>query len=109
MTLLVSDRIQETTATTGTGTLTLAGGCLGLPCVLGHRRRQPCYYVIDDGAGNWEVGQGTYTCSGTTLSRDKVFASSNSGSLVSFGSGSKNVWVDARPCCSCKRPLRSPT
>jgi hypothetical protein len=43
--------------------------------------------------GTWEVGIGTYTASGTTLSRDTVLESSNSGSLVSFAAGSKDVFV----------------
>jgi hypothetical protein len=39
------------------------------------------------------VGIGTYTSSGTTLSRDTVLASSNSGSLVTFSAGTKDVFV----------------
>jgi hypothetical protein len=40
---------------------------------------------------DWEVGYGTYTSSGTTLSRTAVFASSNAGALVNFGAGTKYV------------------
>jgi hypothetical protein len=43
--------------------------------------------------GAWEVGVGTYTASGTTLSRTTVVSSSNAGSLVNFGAGSKDVFV----------------
>ena len=95
MTLLLADRIQETTTTTGTGTLTLAGAVSGYRAFSVIGDANSCFYAIDDGAGHWEVGQGTYTLSGTTLSRDKVFASSNSGGLVNFAAGTKNVWVDA--------------
>jgi hypothetical protein len=95
MTLVVADRIQETTATTGTGTLTLGGAVSGFRAFSVVGDRNECFYCIDDGAGNWEVGRGTYTGSGTTLSRDLILASSNSGSAVSFGAGTKNVWVDA--------------
>jgi hypothetical protein len=41
---------------------------------------------------SFEIGIGTYTSSGTTLSRDTVLESSNSGSLVNFGAGTKNVF-----------------
>ena len=41
----------------------------------------------------WEVGIGTYTASGTTLSRDTILASSNSGSAVNFSAGDKDVFV----------------
>ena len=54
------------------------------------------YYSIvntESGVTEWEVGLGTYTASGTTLSRDTVFTSSNSGSLVDFGAGDKDVFV----------------
>jgi hypothetical protein len=53
------------------------------------------YYVIaNQSASEWEVGIGTYTASGTTLSRDTVLSSSNSGSLVNFSAGTKDVFVD---------------
>ncbi len=51
------------------------------------------YYTIQ-GTTEWEVGIGTYTSSGTSLSRDTVLASSNSGSLVNFSAGTKDVWCD---------------
>ena len=47
-----------------------------------------------DLTSEWEVGIGTYTSSGTTLSRDTVLASSNSGSLVNFSAGTKDVFCD---------------
>jgi hypothetical protein len=52
------------------------------------------YYAIADNAtGAWEVGIGTYTASGTTLSRTTVLSSSNAGSLVSFAANPKDVFV----------------
>lgn len=92
MALVVKDRVRETTTTTGTGTLTLAGPVTGYQSFSTIGNANTTYYTITDGT-NWEVGIGTYTASGTTLSRDTVLASSNSGSLVSFSAGSKDVFV----------------
>lgn len=92
MALIVKDRIKETTTTTGTGTLTLAGAETGFQAfsVLGDGSQT--YYAITDGT-DWEVGIGIYTLSGTTLSRDTILESSNSGSAVNWGAGSKDVFV----------------
>jgi hypothetical protein len=52
------------------------------------------YYTISNNTSNqWEVGIGTYTSSGSTLSRTTVLASSNSGSLVNFSVGTADVFV----------------
>ena len=95
MALVLADRVQETTTTTGTGTVTLAGAVTGYQSFAAVGNGNTTYYTIADQTGtNWEVGIGTYTASGTTLSRTTVLASSNSGSLVNFGAGTKNVFVD---------------
>ena len=73
MALVVKDRIQETTTTTGTGTLTLLGAVTG--------------YQSFSVVGN---GNTTYY---TTLARTTVLASSNAGSLVNLSAGTKNVFV----------------
>ena len=93
MALVLKDRVKETTATTGTGTVTLAGAASGFQSfsVIGNGN-QTYYAIVDPAAGAWEVGIGTYTSSGTTLSRDIVFESSNSGSLVNFAAGTKEVF-----------------
>lgn len=94
MALVVRDRVKETTTTTGTGTITLAGAATGFQSFSVIGNGNTTYYtIVDSVAGTWEVGIGTYTSSGTTLSRDTVLASSNSGSLVNFGAGSKDVFV----------------
>lgn len=92
MALVLKDRVQETTTTTGTGTITLAGAISGFQSFSVIGNGNTCYYTIQGGA-QWEVGVGTYTASGTTLSRDSVLESSNSGSLVNFSAGTKNVFV----------------
>ena len=91
MALVVKDRVQETSTTTGTGTFTLAGAVSGFQSFSAIGNANTTYYAIVGGA-EWEVGLGTYTSSGTTLSRDTVLASST-GSKVSFSAGTKNVFV----------------
>ena len=92
MPLVVKDRVQETTTTTGTGTITLAGAVSGFQSFSAIGNGNTTYYAIVLGA-EWEVGIGTYTSSGTTLSRTTVLESSNGGSLVNFSAGTKNVFV----------------
>jgi hypothetical protein len=93
MALVVKDRVQEITTTTGTGTLTLGGAVAGFQTFAIIGNGNTTYYaIVDPTTGVWEVGVGTYTASGTTLSRTTVFESSNSGSLVNFAAGSKNVF-----------------
>jgi hypothetical protein len=92
MALVLADRVQETTTTTGTGTVTLAGAASGFQSFSAVGDGNSTYYTIAGGA-EWEVGIGTYTASGTTLSRTTVLSSSNSGSLVSLSAGTKSVFV----------------
>jgi hypothetical protein len=94
MPLVLRDRVKVTTTTTGTGTLTLGAAAVGFQdfSVIGDGNTT--YYAITDSvAGTWEVGIGTYGSAGDTLSRDFVLESSNSGNLVNFGAGDKDVFV----------------
>ena len=94
MALVLKDRVKETSVTTGTGTITLAGAVTDFDAFSVIGNGNTTYYTITLPEGNeWEVGIGTYTASGTTLSRDTVLASSNSGSLVNFSAGDKDVFV----------------
>lgn len=88
---LYADRVQETTTTTGTGTITLAGAVSGYQTFNsafadGTRVR----YTITSGT-DWEVGTGIFTSSGTTLTRELI--ASSTGSLLNL-SGTSNVWDD---------------
>jgi hypothetical protein len=95
MAFVLKDRVKETTTTTGTGTVTLAGAVSGYQSFSAIGNANNTYYTIaGQGTSEWEVGIGTYTSSGTTLSRDTVLASSNSGSLVNFSAGTKDVFCD---------------
>jgi hypothetical protein len=94
MALVLADRVKETTTTTGTGTVTLAGASTGYQSFAVVGNGNTTYYTIAGQTGSeWEVGIGTYTSSGTTLSRTTVLASSAGGSLVTFSAGTKDVFV----------------
>ena len=94
MAFVLADRVKETTTTTGTGTVTLAGASTGYQSFAVIGNGNTTYYTIAAQTGTeWEVGIGTYTSAGTTLARTTVIASSNSGSLVSFSAGTKDVFV----------------
>jgi hypothetical protein len=94
MPLVVADRVKETTTTAGTGTITLAGAVTGFQSFAAIGNGNTTYYTIaGQGTSEWEVGIGTYTSSGTTLSRTTVLASSNAGALVNFSAGTKDVFV----------------
>lgn len=94
MPLVVKDRVKSSTTTTGTGTITLGAAAAGFQGfgVIGNGNTT--YYTIVDTVNNtWEVGLGTYTAAGTTLSRSTVLDSSGGGALVSFAAGTKDVFV----------------
>jgi hypothetical protein len=92
MALVLKDRVKETTITIGTSTLVLLGAASGFQSFSAIGDGNTTYYTIDGGT-EWEVGIGTYTLLGTTLSRDTILESSNGGSAVNFSAGTKNVFV----------------
>ena len=94
MTIAIADRVKETCSAPGTGTVTLLGAVTGFQSFATVGDGNTCYYAIADQSGaNWETGVGTYTASGTTLSRDTVLSSSNAGSLVNFATGTQDVFL----------------
>ena len=95
MALVLADRVKETSTTTGTGTLTLAGAATGFQSFAVIGNGNTCYYTITNQAApaEWEVGIGTYTSAGTTLARTTILASSNAGSVVTLTAGTKDVFV----------------
>ena len=97
MALVIKDRVNETTSTTGTGTLTLAGAVTGFDSFAEIGNSNVTYYSCTDGT-DFEVGIGTYTLSGTTLSRDTVLESSSTKITADVNgavSASTTVVVDA--------------
>lgn len=91
---LFADRVQETTATTGTGTITLAGAATGFQSFdAAFSSPGTCYYALLSGNGSdWETGIGTVGGSGPfTLARSLL--TSSSGSLISL-TGTSTVFAD---------------
>jgi hypothetical protein len=92
MALVVYDRVQETTTTTGTGTITLAGAVSGFQSFAVVGNGNTTYYCITSGTA-WEVGIGTYTSSGTTLARTTVLANSLGTTAAISLTGTSTVFV----------------
>jgi hypothetical protein len=93
MSLIVADRIQETTNTTGTGAYTLGGAVAGFQTFASVASdTDTVYYSVTDNV-DFEVGLGTYASGGGTITRTTVFSSSNSGSAVNWGIGTKNIFL----------------
>lgn len=88
------DRIKETSTTTGTGAMTLAGAVTGFRTFASVMTSpsDTCFYGIIGGAGEWETGLGTYSAA-NTLTRTTVLRSSNANAAVSFSTGTKEVFI----------------
>jgi hypothetical protein len=89
-----ADRVKETTTTTGTGSVTLAGAATGYQAFSSAFSTGDLVWYCIAGTSEWEVGLGTLSGS-TTLARTKVYSSSNSGAAVNFSAGSKDVFCTA--------------
>lgn len=93
MSLIVADRVQETTNTTGTGAYTLGGAVAGFQTFASVASdTDTVYYSVTDNV-DFEVGLGTYASGGGTIARTTVLSSSNSGSAVNWGIGTKNIFL----------------
>jgi hypothetical protein len=93
MAFILDDRVRESSTTTGTGAIAL-GGAPG-----GHQAfsavmsiGDTCWYSIVLPGSAWETGLGTYSAL-NTLTRTTVISSSNSGALVNFSAGTKDVFI----------------
>lgn len=94
MAFVLQDRVKETTSTTGLSNFVLDGTSAGFQAFVVIGNGNTTYYTaVDSATGDWEVGIGTYTTSGNTLSRDTILSSSNSDNKVPFASGSKDIFI----------------
>ena len=89
------NRAKMTTATTGTGTITLGSAVDGFQTftAAGVADGDTVRYCIEDGTSSFELGSGVFTASGTTLTR-VVSESSNSDSAINL-SGDAIVFITA--------------
>lgn len=92
MALVLADRVQQTGTANTTVSFTLSGSVTGFQSFAVIGNTNTTYYGATDASGNWEVGLGTYSTTGPTLTRTTILSSSNSGSAVTF-SGTVNVFV----------------
>lgn len=94
MALVLKDRVKQTAAAPGTGTITLGATSAGFQAFSAIGNGNVTYFaIVDPVSGDWEVNYGTYTSSGTTLSRNATpLSSSNGGALVNF-TGAVDVFV----------------
>jgi hypothetical protein len=92
MALALNDRVQQQGTANTTVSFTLTTSVTGFQSFAVIGNGNTTYYGATDASGNWEVGVGTYSTTGPTLTRTTILASSNSGSAVTF-SGTVNVFV----------------
>ncbi len=94
MALVINDRVKETTTTTGTGAVSLAGAVTGFETfAAGIGNSNTVYYCIaHQTAAEFEVGLGTLDGDSSDLTRTTVISSSNSDSAVDFSAGTKDVF-----------------
>jgi hypothetical protein len=92
MALALNDRVQQQGTANTTVSFTLTGSVTGFQSFAVIGNGNTTYYAATDASGSWEVGVGTYSTTGPTLTRTTILASSNAGSAVTF-SGTVNVWV----------------
>jgi len=94
MALVINDRVKETTTTTSTGPVALAGAVTGFETfAAGVGNSNTTYYCIaHQDQDEFEVGLGTLNGDSSTLTRTTVISSSNSDSAVNFSSGTKDVF-----------------
>ena len=92
MALTLADRVQQTATANTTVSFTLSGSVTGFQSFAVVGNGNTTYYAATDTGGNWEVGVGTYSTTGPTLTRTTILSSSNSNAAVTF-SGTVNVFV----------------
>ena len=95
MAIVFADKVKVRSHSSGTTEFILETVVPGFQSFAAIGAGNECYYGIEDAAGNWEVGRGTYDTDSSQeiLTRDSVISSSNSNNLVNFPRGGKTVFV----------------
>jgi len=93
MALVINDRVKVTSTSTGTGAFALGAAATGFENFTAIGNSNTTYYTIfNQGTTEWEVGLGTLDGSSANLTRTTIISSSNSDNIVTFGSGTKDVF-----------------
>ena len=94
MALVINDRVKESSTTSGTGAIALAGVVQGYETFsAGIGNNNETYYAIyEQGTSNWEVGRGTLDATSANLARTEVISSSNSDAAVNFTGNTLDVF-----------------
>ncbi len=94
MALVINDRVKESSTTSGTGAIALAGVVQGYETFsAGIGNNNTTYYAIyEQGTSNWEVGRGTLDATSANLARTEVISSSNSDAAVNFTGNTLDVF-----------------
>jgi hypothetical protein len=92
-----ADRVRETTTSTGTGNLTLAGAVSGFIAFSAAAANADTFFyaVVHRTLNEWELGLGSYVSATPAIARGTVLRSSNAGSPVNFSAGTKDVFITA--------------
>lgn len=84
MAFILADRVKESSVTSGTGSVVLAGPYGGFQSFdEGIGDGNSTWYAIENGI-QWEVGRGTYSSLTNTLSRDSIYDSSNNSARINL-------------------------
>ena len=86
------NRAKMTTATTGSGTVTLGSASNGFQtfAAAGVSSGDVVQYVIEEGA-NFEIGTGTYSSSGTSLTRSPTESSNSNNAITLAGQATVSI------------------
>jgi len=106
---VIDDRVRETSISTGTGDIALAGAVANFQAFSAACADQDTvfYAIVHQSLSEWEVGYGTYNSGANSLTRTKVLASSNADAAVNFSAGTKDVFLDFAGAQGVTTPARN--
>ena len=104
---IVTDRVRETTTTTGTGAIALGGAVANYQDFDSQMANTDTtvYAIVHRTVNEWEVGLGTWN-TGNTLTRTTVIRSSNANAVVTLSAGTKDIFMTFTPSVQTTRHER---